>query len=40
MCIRDSLYPMRDALRARATGGEVADALREVWGQYVPRDAF
>ena len=22
------------------TGGEVADALREVWGQYVPRDAF
>jgi methylmalonyl-CoA mutase N-terminal domain/subunit len=34
------LYPMRDALRARATGGEVADALREVWGQYVPRDAF
>ena len=34
------LYPMREALRLRATGGEVADALREVWGTYVPRDAF
>ncbi len=34
------LYPMRDALRALATGGEVADALRQVWGVYVPRDAF
>jgi methylmalonyl-CoA mutase N-terminal domain/subunit len=34
------LYPMRDALAARATGGEVADALRDVWGVYVPRDAF
>jgi methylmalonyl-CoA mutase N-terminal domain/subunit len=34
------LYPMRDALRARATVGEVSDALRDVWGQYVPRDAF
>ena len=32
------LEPMREALRARATGGEVADALREVWGQYVPRE--
>jgi methylmalonyl-CoA mutase N-terminal domain/subunit len=34
------LYPMRDALRARATVGEVSDALRDVWGQYVPADAF
>src|SRR6478609_5133938 len=25
------LYPMKDALRARATVGEVCDALREVW---------
>ncbi len=34
------LYPMKEALRLRATGGEVAHALREVWGVYVPRDAF
>jgi methylmalonyl-CoA mutase N-terminal domain/subunit len=34
------LYPMRDALAARATGGEVAHALRAVWGLYVPTDAF
>ncbi|MEU8697436.1 methylmalonyl-CoA mutase family protein [Streptomyces sp. NPDC048680] len=34
------LYPMKDALRARATVGEVCDALREVWGAYVPADAF
>ncbi|AJC56400.1 methylmalonyl-CoA mutase family protein [Streptomyces sp. 769] len=34
------LYPMREALRARATLGEVSDALREVWGTYVPADAF
>ncbi|MCX5429493.1 methylmalonyl-CoA mutase family protein [Streptomyces sp. NBC_00257] len=34
------LYPMKDALRARATVGEVCDALREVWGRYVPSDAF
>ncbi|CAN5584975.1 methylmalonyl-CoA mutase family protein [soil metagenome] len=34
------LIPMRSALRAQATGGEVADALREVWGQYVPRETF
>ncbi len=34
------LIPMRMALRGRATGGEVADALREVWGQYVPRETF
>jgi len=34
------LYPMREALRLRATVGEVSDALRDVWGQYVPADAF
>jgi methylmalonyl-CoA mutase N-terminal domain/subunit len=34
------LYPMRDALRARATVGEVCNALREVWGTYVPSDVF
>ena len=34
------LYPMREALRARATVGEVSDALRDVWGQYIPADAF
>ena len=34
------LYPMREALRARATGGEVAHALREVWGTYIPTDSF
>jgi methylmalonyl-CoA mutase N-terminal domain/subunit len=34
------LVPMRAALAARATGGEVCDALREVWGTYVPSDAF
>ncbi|HEX3004375.1 MAG TPA: methylmalonyl-CoA mutase family protein, partial [Angustibacter sp.] len=34
------LYPMREALAARATVGEVCHALREVWGTYVPRDAF
>lgn len=34
------LYPMKDALRARATVGEVCDVLREVWGVYVPADTF
>ena len=34
------LYPMKDALAARATVGEVCHALREVWGTYVPADAF
>ncbi|MFJ9345840.1 hypothetical protein [Streptomyces sp. NPDC101237] len=32
------LPPMRTALRARATVGEVCDAPREVWGVYVPAD--
>ncbi len=30
------LYPMRAALAARATVGEVCDALRDVWGEYEP----
>ncbi len=34
------LYPMKEALALRATGGEVADALREVWGTHVPRETF
>jgi len=34
------LYPMKDALRARATVGEVCNALRDVWGTYVPTDVF
>jgi methylmalonyl-CoA mutase, N-terminal domain len=34
------LYPMRDALAARGTVGEVCNALRDVWGVYVPSDAF
>jgi methylmalonyl-CoA mutase N-terminal domain/subunit len=34
------LYPMCEALRARATVGEVSDALRDVWGVYQPVDAF
>jgi methylmalonyl-CoA mutase N-terminal domain/subunit len=34
------LLPMREALRLRATGGEVAHALRDVWGVYQPHDRF
>jgi methylmalonyl-CoA mutase, N-terminal domain len=34
------LYPMREALRAKATVGEVCDALRGVWGTYRPADRF
>lgn len=30
------LPPMKEALRARATLGEVSDALREVFGEYRP----
>ncbi|MBM3718038.1 MAG: methylmalonyl-CoA mutase [Actinobacteria bacterium] len=30
------LYPMKDALRAHATLGEVSDALRDVFGTYQP----
>ena len=31
------LVPMKEALRLRATVGEVCDALRDVWGVYRPR---
>jgi len=34
------MYPMKQALAAQASGGEVADALREVWGRYNPPDIF
>jgi methylmalonyl-CoA mutase N-terminal domain/subunit len=34
------LYPMREALRLRATVGEVCHALRDVWGTYAPHDRF
>ncbi|MFJ9678362.1 methylmalonyl-CoA mutase [Streptomyces sp. NPDC101194] len=34
------LYPMKAALKARATVGEVCDALRGVWGTYEPSDVF
>ncbi|MGW8381045.1 methylmalonyl-CoA mutase family protein [Streptomyces sp. ODS28] len=34
------LYPMKEALRARATVGEVCNTLRETWGAYVPTDTF
>ncbi|MEU6009417.1 methylmalonyl-CoA mutase family protein [Streptomyces sp. NPDC047453] len=34
------LPPMREALRLRATAGEVSHALRDVWGVYVPRETF
>jgi methylmalonyl-CoA mutase N-terminal domain/subunit len=34
------LYPLKEALKARATVGEVCNALRDVWGVYVPPDAY
>jgi methylmalonyl-CoA mutase, N-terminal domain len=34
------LYPLREALRARATVGEVCEALRDVWGVYKPPDVY
>src|SRR5450759_1435875 len=34
------LLRMKEALAAHATGGEIAHALRDVWGVYVPHDAF
>jgi methylmalonyl-CoA mutase N-terminal domain/subunit len=34
------LWPMKEALAAQATVGEVSNALREVWGTYVPPDRF
>jgi methylmalonyl-CoA mutase N-terminal domain/subunit len=34
------LPPMKEALQAKATVGEVSDALREVWGVYQPVERF
>jgi methylmalonyl-CoA mutase N-terminal domain/subunit len=34
------LPPMHEALKLRATGGEVAHGLRDVWGTYQPQDRF
>ncbi|MFD3619369.1 methylmalonyl-CoA mutase [Streptomyces sp. NPDC058676] len=34
------MRPLKEALAARATVGEVCDALREEWGTYVPVDRF
>jgi methylmalonyl-CoA mutase N-terminal domain/subunit len=34
------LYPLRSALQALATIGEVSDALREVWGVYKPPEVY
>jgi len=34
------LYPIRAALAARATLGEVCGALRDVWGESPPPDTF
>jgi len=34
------LYPMKEALKAYATVGEVCGALREVWGVYHPMERF
>ncbi|ANH93087.1 methylmalonyl-CoA mutase [Streptomyces sp. SAT1] len=34
------LLPMKEALRERATVGEVCGALREVWGSHRPPDAY
>lgn len=33
-------YPMKEALQAKATVGEVCNALRDVWGLYQSNDAF
>ena len=34
------MYPILDASRAYATLGEMCDALREVWGEYVEPPVF
>jgi len=34
------LYPMKEALKANATVGEVCNALRDVWGLYKPHETF
>ena len=33
-------YPLKAALRAKATVGEVCDVLRSAWGTYEPTGAF
>jgi methylmalonyl-CoA mutase, N-terminal domain len=33
----NALIPLKEALRLRATVGEVCDALRKVWGKYRPK---
>ena len=38
--IENLLYPLREALRALATIGEVSDALRDVWGVYQPPEVY
>ena len=38
--VSNVLYPMKRALAARATVGEVCHALRDVWGTYVPSETF
>src|ERR1035437_9010196 len=37
---QNMLYPLREALRARSTVGEVCDALRDVWGVYRPPNVY
>ena len=37
---KNLLYPLREALRALATIGEVSDALRDVWGVYQPPEIY
>ncbi|GIH12633.1 acyl-CoA mutase large subunit family protein [Rugosimonospora africana] len=34
------LYPLKEALRLRATVGETCGALRDVWGRYQPTERF
>jgi methylmalonyl-CoA mutase N-terminal domain/subunit len=34
------LYPLREALRLRATVGEVCGVLRDAWGRYQPTERF
>ncbi|WP_328445398.1 hypothetical protein OG780_05945 [Streptomyces sp. NBC_00386] len=34
------LPPMRDALKPRATGGEVSHGPRDTWGVHVPLETF
>jgi methylmalonyl-CoA mutase, N-terminal domain len=37
---KNVLYPMKHALAAQATVGEVCHALRDVWGTYSPSESF